>query len=152
MKPEFEAFMARYFDFGGIFDKSEQELAAMNWDFTRYYQSAYELGAGEQAAQIPTISIPERQDVGGWMVQAQYFSLGKKHDYRQAVRVIETPVLVVHGEKDLQLKDASRRFAQAFANWRFEEIKGAGHFVFEEKPEAFSALVGSWLESGASIR
>jgi len=152
MKPEFEAFMARYFDFGGIFVRSESELAAMNCEFTRYYQAAYELGAGDQATQIPTVSIPEQEDVGGWMVQAQYFSLGKRHDYRRAVEAIETPVLVIHGEKDLQLKDASRRYAQAFVNGQFEEIKGAGHFVFEENPEAFSGLVGSWLESEATIR
>jgi proline iminopeptidase len=145
MQEAFEAYMADYFDFGGIFNKSEEELSAINWAFTRFYKAAYAAGAPGQADENALKSIPQQGKAGGWMVQAQYFSLGKQHNYQKAVSNINAPVLVVHGAGDLQPLEASREYANAFNNGRFEVVQGAGHFVAEEQPEAFAALLGDWL-------
>jgi proline iminopeptidase len=158
MQEEYEAYMADYFDFGGVFDKSEAELAVMNVGFVKYYRAVYPAGSGEGAADVgeegddgpAQIETPEQGGPGGWMVQGQYFSLGKRHDYQSALKVIEAPVLVVHGADDLQAEAASRRYAEQFVNGRFEVIAGAGHFVYEERPEAFAAVVGEWLGTGGS--
>ncbi len=37
-----------------------------------------------------------------------YLSIGKKHDYRNALKMVKVPVLAVHGKKDLQSKGASQ--------------------------------------------
>jgi len=145
MQEEYEAYMADYFDFGAVFDKSEAELAVMNVGFVKYYQAVYPVGSADTGDDT---EVPEEGEPGGWMVQGQYFSLGKQHDYRSALEVVEAPVLVVHGADDLQAEAASRRYAEQFANGRFEVIAGAGHFVYEERREAFVAVVGEWLGTG----
>jgi proline iminopeptidase len=74
-----------------------------------------------------------------------YFSMGQRHDYRAALRAVTAPVLVIHGANDLQPETASRMYVEAFPNARFEVIKNATHFPFEEQPEEFGAIVGEFL-------
>jgi pimeloyl-ACP methyl ester carboxylesterase len=79
------------------------------------------------------------------MVQAMYMSMGQRHDYRAALKPVNAPVLVIHGEKDLQPEKASRMYAQAFPNAEFKVIGNASHFAFSEQPEEFAAVVGEFL-------
>jgi proline iminopeptidase len=82
---------------------------------------------------------------GGWMVQAMFFSMGMKHDYRAALKVVNAPALVIHGEKDLQPEKASRIYADALPKAEFVVVPNAGHFVFNDQPEAFARIVGKFL-------
>ncbi|HWR52933.1 MAG TPA: alpha/beta hydrolase [Bryobacteraceae bacterium] len=133
-RAEFDAWQKQYFDFGGLFDKNEKQLAALHADFGRFYQEA----AGNTAAEMPA-------DGGGWMVWAQYLSLGRRHDWRDALRKVSAPVLVLHGAADLQPEAASRTYATAFPNGRLEVLKGCGHFPQAQCPEAFAEAVGRFL-------
>ena len=66
LKPEYDSFLARYLDFGGIFARSEEELARMSTRLGTYY-----VAAGGR--------VPEGMDAGdngGWMVFAMYLSRG----------------------------------------------------------------------------
>jgi pimeloyl-ACP methyl ester carboxylesterase len=81
------------------------------------------------------------------MVWAMYISMGRRHDYRDALQDVRAPVLVIHGADDLQTEEASRAYAQAFPNAQFEVIDGATHFAFEEQPETFAQVIGQFLES-----
>lgn len=135
MRPAYDDWQKRYFDYGTIFSKSEAELAALNDEFKPFY---YAVAPG---------SFPEQGETGGWGVHAIYFSMGQRHDYRAAMKNVTAPVLVIHGADDLQPEAASRRFAEAFSNVRFEVIENAAHFSFEEQPEAFGAVVGEFLDS-----
>jgi proline iminopeptidase len=133
MRPDYDDYLKRYFDFGGIFTKSEADLVSLNEEFGRYYSAVAPTPLGEQG------------QAGGWMVQAMYFSMGQRHDYRKALASVTAPVLVIHGANDLQPEQASRGYAEAFPNSSFEVIGDAGHFAFEEQPEVFAALVGEFL-------
>ena len=82
----------------------------------------------------------------GAVVYAMFFSMGQEHDYSEALKKVGVPVLVIHGADDLQTETASRRYANAFPNARFEVIKDSGHFSFHEQPEQFGAIVRSFLE------
>ena len=62
MQTSYAAYLEEYFNFKGLFDKSEAELAEFNGRFATYYRAIYDLPAGEDG------------DPGGWMVQAQYFN------------------------------------------------------------------------------
>jgi len=140
MKSEYADFLRRYLDFGRIFSRSDSELAALNAERAKYYRAA---------AAAKNLSVPEENEPnenGGWMVHAMYFSMGKRHDYRDALRIVKAPVLVIHGEKDLQPEKASRAYAEAFPNSSFQVIKNAGHFPFSEQPEAFAAVTGKFLD------
>jgi proline iminopeptidase len=129
---EYDRFLKEYFDFGLAFRKSEAELASMNRRVGEYY-----LAATGQGGRIP-------EDNGGWMVQAMYLSMGRRHDYRAALGAVRVPALVVHGESDLMPERVSRMYAECLPNARLRVVQ-AGHFPFDERPEAFAEAVNDFL-------
>lgn len=135
---EFDAFMQEYFDFNGLFQKSDSDLVAMNEQFGKYYLQVAEADTQEQ-------SSPQARP-GGWMVWAGYVSMGQRHDYRPALHKVSVPVLVIHGADDLQSEAATRLYVDAFPNAELAVIQNAGHFSFEQQPEEFAILVKSFLE------
>jgi proline iminopeptidase len=137
----FDAFMEEYFDFGSLFNKSEEDLIAMNRKFGEYY---IKIMAPDVAADTES-GIPVQGRPGGWMVWAQYVSMGQRHDYHKALEKVNAPVLVIHGADDLQSESASRLYADAFPNAQFVVIQNASHFSFEQRPEQFARLVGDFL-------
>jgi proline iminopeptidase len=139
MKSNYDDYLKRYFDFGNMFSKNEADLAALNREFVPYYQAA----AQAKGFSIPPSNMPS--DNGGWMVQAMFFSMGTKHDYRAVLKSVTAPVLVIHGEKDLQPEKASRMYADLFPNSEFRVIPNAGHFSFNDQPDAFARVVGEFL-------
>jgi proline iminopeptidase len=139
MRADYDAYLKRYLDYGAIFGKSETDLAALNAEFERYYTVA----ARQKGYAVPVESQPSAG--GGWMVHAMYMSMGLRHDYRSALEPVQAPVLVIHGENDLQPEKASRMYAEAFPNAQFQVIKNAGHFSFSDQPDAFARVVGEFL-------
>lgn len=135
---EFDAFMQEYFDFTGLFDKSEEDLIAMNEKFGDYYVKSVD---------VSEIDTGPRPRSGGWMVWAQYVSMGQRHDYSKTLKNVNVPVLVIHGADDLQSESASRLYADAFPNAQFAVIQNASHFSFEEQPEQFARLVGDFISN-----
>jgi pimeloyl-ACP methyl ester carboxylesterase len=73
--------------------------------------------------------------------------MGKKHDYRNALKKVDAPVLVIHAADDLQNEAASRLYADTFPNANFEVIRDSGHFPFHVQPEVFAQVVGQFLDS-----
>jgi proline iminopeptidase len=139
MKHDYADFQRRYFDFGHIFAKSEADLVALNGEFPKYYAAAL------RAKNLPVPAASAVNENGGWMVFAMYMSMGRRHDYRPALQGVKAPVLVVHGDSDLQPEKASRLYAESFPNSSFRVVQRAGHFVYDEQPQAFSEVVGKFL-------
>jgi proline iminopeptidase len=133
---EYDAFMKDYFDFNMLFTRSEADLVAMDQKFGEYYLSVLD---------IPFTQLPEQGEPGGWMTWGMYISMGQRHDYREGLRKVTAPVLVIHGADDLQSEDASRLYSDTFPNAQFAIIENAGHFSFLQKPAEFSALVIDFL-------
>jgi len=138
-RAEFGAFMGQYFNFGTIFSKSENDLADLNRRFARFYLAAVKPSSPEGGES--GIDAIDLEGTGGWMVFAQYFSMGLSHDYRDALRKVEIPVLVLHGSDDLQPLEASRSYVECFPKATIEVIDGAGHFPWEDRPEALAKLL-----------
>lgn len=139
MTVEFDRFMEEYMGFSKVFAKSEEQLAALNRDFARFYMIA--TGTDPAAA----VAKLEEAGNGGWMVSAVFFGLGKRHDYRAALRSVSAPVLILHGERDLQASSVSQRYADLLPNARLHVIEGAGHFMFDERPTEFAEAVRTFL-------
>lgn len=133
---EFDAFMAEYMDFGSLFDKSEDDLVAMNLKFGEYYTQIMGMDASQ----------PVQGSPGGWMVWAGYVSMGQRHDYRPALVKVNAPALVIHAAGDLQSEAASRLYADALPNAQFVVIESASHFPFEQQPEEFAIIVQEFLD------
>jgi proline iminopeptidase len=132
--PAYDAYLKRYLNYQNLFSESEKSLAELNAEFVPYYELA-----------LPGAALPAEGDPGGWMVQAIYLGMGTRHDYRPALTAVTAPALVLHGAGDLQPEAASRLYADALPNARFQVIPGATHFMFEEQPAAFAEAVGAFL-------
>ncbi|MCG3212441.1 MAG: 2-succinyl-6-hydroxy-2,4-cyclohexadiene-1-carboxylate synthase [Anaerolineae bacterium] len=130
---DFNAFLAEYLNFGDIFTKSEADLIALNQEFGQYYLATVDS------------PLPQQGRPGGWMVHAMYFSMGQRHDYREPLRAVTVPVLVIHGAKDLQPEEVTRLYAETLPNARFQIIENAGHFSFLEQPDLFAQTVSEFL-------
>jgi proline iminopeptidase len=134
-KAEFDAFLKGYLDYKNIFTKSEADLVALNQEFGEYYTAVVDMP-----------DLPQTQgEAGGWMVHAMYFSMGLQHDYREALKNVTAPVLVIHGAADLQPETVSQLYADVFPKASFQVIEKATHFPFDEQPEGFSAIIRDFL-------
>lgn len=140
---EFDDFLERYLEFGNLFNQSETELTALNRKVGDYFLMA----SGDSGI---TDTIVEN---GGWMVQAMYLSMGKRHDYRAALRDIPAPALVLHGADDILPEGMSRQYVELLPNARLHVFSSgrtraagrAGHFLFTDQPEEFARVLGEFL-------
>jgi len=139
LKAEYDAYLKDYLDFKNLFSRSEGELIGLNSRFTRFYLAA------AKAKGMPVPSGLRFHGNGGWMVQALYLSMGKKHDYRPALRRVTVPALILHGGRDIQPQDASALYAQVLPNAEFRVLPEAGHFLFADDPAQFAAVVSEFL-------
>jgi proline iminopeptidase len=133
-QPAFREWRARYLDLSNVFSKSEKELAQEQMELGRFYTAA--------GAALP---LTDEGLTGGWTVRAQFFSLGRNHDYRSALKKIAAPVLVIHGDLDLQPEAACRRYVDSIPGSRLVRIRGSGHFPQIETPATFSEIVREFL-------
>ena len=131
---EYDLFLKNYFDINGLFSKSDADLVTLQQEFGRYYVDALDL------------PLPKQGEPGGWMAFGMFLSMGRQHDYREALQTIQAPALVLHGAKDLQPEVASRLYSDLLPNAKFAVIENAKHFAFFDQPEVFSALVIEFLE------
>lgn len=139
LRGEYAQYLRRYLDFSHLFEKNEAQLVALQVEFSSYYAAASTALGCRPPPPVPTASI------GGWMPQAQYMSMGRAHDYRAALAAVATPVLVLHGARDLQPPEASRSYAELFPHSQFQTLAEAGHFMFLDRPKEFADAVVAFL-------
>ena len=73
---------------------------------------------------------------------------GCRTNYYPQLHTLETPTLLIHGQFDLSIPLTwAERAADALPNGRLEIIPWSGHWVNREKPEAFNAVVLSFLQA-----
>ena len=139
---DYDRFIEDYLDFGNVFEKSEDDLISMNSKIGEYF-----LMASNSSDLVPPKNS-ERTN-GGWMVQAMYFSMGKRHDYRPALNRIRAPTLVLHATGDILPEAISRSYADGIPGARLSVLRSetdtAGHFPFADNPRQFSQIVGDFL-------
>jgi proline iminopeptidase len=134
MKDEYDRYLAEYFDFRAAFRRTEPQSSEFYGRLGKYFAAGTAIPAGSDSFGA------------GYVPLAAYLGMGKHHDYTAAFRGVTAPVLVIHGAGDLQSEATSRAFGQLFPNSRFVVIAGAGHFVFNDRPEEFAAAVRGFLD------
>lgn len=141
-RPELQAYLKRYLDFAHLFERTEAELAVLHAEFGSYFAAALRAN-GVEPSPLALDTPPAM--VGGFMPQAVYLSMGRKHDWRRALAQVRAPVLVLHGERDIQPLSATRAFAKAFPSAELRVVAGASHFAHLEQPAAYADAVGAFL-------
>ena len=134
----YDAWLAEHLDLGSVFEKSTAELQAIDGAFLPFFEKAAGPVPGEVAV-----------DMGVWHVRAQYFSMGKRHDWRPSLASYSGPALIVHGGNDLQSLDVSETYAASFGGQRtYEQLPGPVTFpttpILQKSPRS---LPVSWLRS-----
>jgi pimeloyl-ACP methyl ester carboxylesterase len=95
------------------------------------------------AGRLAELRAAHPQQPGAWSAQA---SAGVMFDPHGAQRELQVPALVVQGTADQVVDPANgRTLAGLIPGARLEEVPGAGHLLFWERPELFTALVTDFL-------
>ena len=131
---DYDQYLEQVFDFKGMFKKSEQQLVEQNKAFIQYYNLA-----------TNTRTAGGNPDLGGWIQNACFMSMGKKHDYSNTLTSIQVPTLVIHGEKDIIPVESVQLYLDNIPNSRLEVIPDATHFPFDEQPDRFAEIVSEFL-------
>lgn len=77
-------------------------------------------------------------------------------DWRESMRAVQVPALVIHGTEDFAPIEGGEEWARTLANARIVRVHGAGHLPWLEEPElVFGAidrfLRGEWPEEAVRI-
>jgi proline iminopeptidase len=131
----YDDFLGTYFDFGSLFEQDEASLARRNLELGNFILKAMD------RPPLPTPDAGETIDAGGWMVFAMYLSMGKRHDYRDAMSRVTAPTLVVHGDRDLAPIHASEQYARLIRGAELVRVSGADHFFDDEQAELTRRVV-----------
>jgi len=83
-------------------------------------------------------------NIGGWMQQALYLSMGAKHDYSEYLRQIEAPTLVIYGTDDIIEQNSVQLYLDYIPNVTFKSISGS-HFMFYDNSHEFGSTLSDFL-------
>ena len=92
-------------------------------------------------------SPPEAVSTTGAAVAARLRREG--YDWREPLRALSTPTLVLHGEGDALPPSVAAEHAQLLPRARLSLIPAAGHMPFWEAPQRFFQEVDAFLATGA---
>ena len=89
------------------------------------------------------LAPPRSSSVTGATVAARLRRDG--YDWRDVVRALQVPSLVLHGEQDVLAAEQSRQTVSLLPDARLELLAGAGHMPFWEAPDRLFELVEQFL-------
>ncbi len=133
----YDEWLQRYFDLASIFDKPESELQELDAELFVYFETA--------AGPSPVAVAPPLERVGSWHARAQFFSMGQRHDYSDALAAVTAPTLIVHGAIDLQPIDVAQDYAAWIDDTQIVTIEGAGHFPHYTHAETLTPILRAFL-------
>jgi proline iminopeptidase len=137
--PAYDSWLADFFDYGKLFSRSEAELKVLNAGMTHFYRAAME-ARGQSMGEV---TGSDAELIGGWMMQAIFFGLGKRHDWSAAFARITVPTTVAFGSRDLSEAGSFDQY-RIVPGALFRQVENADHFLVDD-PAAFSeALSGIW--------
>ncbi|MCP3905236.1 MAG: alpha/beta hydrolase [Planctomycetes bacterium] len=136
---QFDGVLDEYLDFGALFERDEAGLARLNLRLGVFILRAMDHDPP------PMPDDDDAIDAGGWMVQAMYLSMGRRHDYTEALGRITADTLVAHGADDLVPAETSVRYTQLIDDAEMLIVPGADHFFTGDQPE-LAARVSAFLE------
>jgi pimeloyl-ACP methyl ester carboxylesterase len=79
------------------------------------------------------------------LMQRIFASFHGTWDFRERVRKVSAPTLVVHGREDTVLPNAARLWSTLIGDARVLWLDGVGHFPWLEDPESFFPAVDGFL-------
>jgi pimeloyl-ACP methyl ester carboxylesterase len=115
-------------------------VAELNGEFYPFWDAAQRKLQPAWGAETPAA-----EGIGGWIQPACFFSMGRAHDYTDALQAISAPTLIVQGDADAAGESCGRSYANAIRGSRLVPAPGAGHFP-QADAARFPPLVREFLE------
>jgi proline iminopeptidase len=125
-----------------VYDSLGDPDPATHGAYSRAAYAAYFADASFAAHFAP----PDSVSATGAAVAAHLRREG--YDWRQRLRALSTPVLVLHGEQDALPATVAIEHAELLPRARHVLIPGAGHMPFWEAPQRFFTLADTFLTTG----
>jgi proline iminopeptidase len=132
------AWLRDFFDYGRIFLRGEEDQRRINAGFIPFYEAA----CAAKGTPNEAIGGTDPALVGGWMMEAIFFSMGRSHDYSAALSRIAAPTTMVFGTEDT---GGAAMFDQygVISGLRKVPLPGGDHFIADDAvrfPEAVAAF------------
>jgi proline iminopeptidase len=120
----YDAWLKNFFDYGRIFTRSEEDMRRINAGFIPFYKKA----AAAKGKADESIDQTDPELIGGWMMQAIFFSMGQRHDWSAALSRIASPAMMVYGSSDT---GGAAMFDQykGIPGLKIVELSGGDHFI-----------------------
>lgn len=90
------------------------------------------------------------QTIEGLSASLKYMGTGAQPHWWDDLHRLTCSVLLIAGQEDQKFVQLNQRMKDLFQKARLEIVSGAGHAVHLEKPEVFTQLVATFLESDLS--
>lgn len=130
----------------GLTDPASLEKTLASWSASGNTGASGQAELYTQAMQLPGAAAAAIDQLR-WTWRAQHSPTGRAY-LRESANSIRFPVLAVRGEQDPLLPGRAWAKDREFAvgPYRKLQIAGAGHFVPEEQPEAFTNILIEFLD------
>jgi proline iminopeptidase len=138
-KPAYEAWLKDFFDYGKLFSRSEAELQKLNAGMIPFYAKA--MGATGDAAEVSRQANPDL--IGGWMMQAIFFSMGRRHDWSAAFAGITAPATLVFGTRDLTEAGSFDQY-RSIPGLTMRSVGESDHFLMDDR-EKFAGIAQAFF-------
>jgi proline iminopeptidase len=134
--PDYQKYIDELFNYHHLFDKSENQLVDESKAFIKFYNLA-----------IKNNNDTSNYQIGGWVQQACFLSMGKKHDYSKYLKQIKAPTLIIQGENDIIPVSSCSLYLDNIPNASLKVIPGSTHFPFKEQPGKFEKIVADFFNT-----
>ena len=136
----YDKWLRRYLDLAQVFKEGEAALQALDAELAPYFVTTM----GDNARFLPPLPIDQ---IGSWHTRAQFFSMGKRHDWRDQAAQITAPTLILHASEDVFGIEVPQTYQAAIPGSQLQVIEGASHFPHFSKPEDVASKVGAFLSA-----
>jgi proline iminopeptidase len=146
IKKEYQIYGNDLWNFDTIIKKTEGELSLQNKHFFYFYDEYHRaIGLSKSVSLID--NLVDKDNIGGWLPYAYAWSFPSKFDYRDKLKSIKAPTLIVWGGMDLCQESWVKQYSDYIPNSKAVKINDCSHFLFEDNPNEFSKTVFDFLNN-----
>lgn len=142
---EFEKYRENLWNPEHVLKMDEEELSIQNRRFFYFYDE-YHKNIGLPYSVKLINDLVDKSTIGGWLPYGYAWSYPNTFDYRDNLKAIKSPTLILWGDKDITRESWAKDYQRYIPNSSVIMISNVGHFMFEENPAAFADTINDFLQ------
>jgi pimeloyl-ACP methyl ester carboxylesterase len=141
---EFEKYKENLWNPEHVLKMNEEELSIQNRRFFYFYDEYHKnIGLPNSVELID--DLVDKNTIGGWLPYGYAWSFPNTFDYRNNLKAITSPTLILWGDKDITKESWAKDYSRYIPFSKVVMISNVGHFMFEENPAAFANAINDFL-------